>query len=175
MTEAVPAAPAQLGEVVLRRRGEGVATWAMGSLFEQLVSDRETGGRFGVSAVTQPAGIAPPLHVHTHEAECFVLLEGGMTYRAGDEVTELGAGDAVHLPAGVPHAFRVGPSGVRYLALTAPGRLMNLYDEVGARATERRVPVPGVDGFTMTEEIARWNEIAPRYGLVVVGPPIPAS
>jgi len=25
----------------------------------------------------------------------------------------------------------------------------------------------------MPEEIARWNEIAPRYGLVVVGPPLP--
>jgi len=25
----------------------------------------------------------------------------------------------------------------------------------------------------MAEEISRWNEVAPRYGLEVVGPPIP--
>ena len=33
--------------------------------------------------------------------------------------------------------------------------------------------ISGQDGWTMPEEIARWNEIAPRYGLVVVGPPVP--
>lgn len=165
----------QVGRVVVRRAGEGGASWAMGSLFEQLVTDAETGGRFAVSLVTQPPGIAPPLHVHTDEAECFVVLDGGMTYRAGERTVDLAAGDAVHLPAGVPHAFRIGAAGARYLALTVPGRLMDLYDVVGAPATERRVPVPGTDGFTMAEEIARWNEIAPRYGVVVVGPPIAAS
>ena len=161
------------GLVVVRRPGEGRATWAMGSLFEHLAGERDTAGRFGVSIVTQPAGIAPPLHVHTEESEAFYLLDGGMRYRAGDEVHDLAAGDFVHLPAGVPHGFRVGEAGVRYLALTVPGRLMNLYDEVGVPATARRIPVPGQDGWTMPEEIARWNEIAPRYGLVVVGPPLP--
>ena len=161
------------GHVVVRRPGEGAATWAMGSLFEHLAGEGDTAGRFGVSVVTQPAGIAPPLHVHTEESEAFYLLDGGMRYRAGDDLLELAAGDFVHLPAGVPHGFRVGSGGVRYLALTVPGRLMSLYDEVGAPATERRVPVPGQDGWTMPEEIARWNEIAPRYGLVVVGPPLP--
>lgn len=161
------------GRVVVRRPGEGSATWAMGSLFEHLASAEETGGRFGVSVVTQPAGIAPPIHVHTDESEAFYLLDGSMRYRAGDEVTELAAGDFVHLPAGVPHGFRVGAGGVRYVALTVPGRLMDLYDEVGVPATERRVPVPGVDGFSMPDEIARWNRFAPGYGLVVVGPPLP--
>jgi len=48
---------------------------------------------------------------------------------------------------------------------------MALYDEVGIPATERRLP--GVDGLPMGEEIARWNEVGPRYGLQVVGPPLP--
>jgi len=161
------------GRVVVRRPGEGPATWAMGSLFEHLAGEADTAGRLGVSVVTQPAGIAPPLHVHTDESEAFYLLDGGMRYRAGEQVHELVAGDFVHLPAGVPHGFRVGPGGVRYLALTVPGRLMALYDEVGVPATARRIPVPGQDGWTMPEEIARWNRIAPGYGLVVVGPPLP--
>ena len=161
------------GRVIVRRPGEGLATWAMGSLFEHLAGDADTAGRFGVSVVTQPAGIAPPMHVHTEESEAIYVLDGAMRYRAGDDVFDLAAGDFVHLPAGVPHGFRVGAHGVRYLALTVPGRLMNLYDEVGVPATARRIPVPGQDGWTMPEEIARWNEIAPRYGLVVVGPPVP--
>jgi hypothetical protein len=48
---------------------------------------------------------------------------------------------------------------------------MTLYDEVGIPAAERRLP--GEDGQSMDVEIAKWNEVGPRYGLQVVGPPIP--
>ena len=49
---------------------------------------------------------------------------------------------------------------------------MGLYDEVGVPADAMRLPVEG-EGRTMPEEIGRWNEVGPRYGLQVVGPPIP--
>ena len=125
-----------------------------------------------MSLVTQPPGIATPLHRHTHEAEAMFLLEGRMTYRAGEEEVELSDGDFVFLPKALPHAFRIrGDKPARLLALTVPGGLMGLYDEVGVPATEMRLP--GADGRSMPEEIARWNEIGPRYGLEVVGPPIP--
>jgi uncharacterized cupin superfamily protein len=48
----------------------------MGSLFERLASAAETFGAFDVSLVTQPPGVATPLHVHTREAEAFFLLDG---------------------------------------------------------------------------------------------------
>lgn len=162
----------QQGRVVCRHLDEGPATWAMGSLFERLLDAEESGGSLGLSLVTQPPGVAPPLHRHSHEAEAFYLLDGTMTYRAADEYFELAAGSFIHLPTGVPHAFRVtGASPVRFLSLTAPGTLMSLYDEVGIPAGERRLP--GDDGLPIADEIARWNEMAPRYGLEVLGPPIP--
>ena len=78
----------------------------------------------------------------------------------------------MYLPQGVPHAFRItGHQPARFLALSVPGGLMSLYDEVGVPAHERRLP--GDDGTPMAEEITRWNELAPRYGLQVVGPPLP--
>lgn len=148
------------------------ATWSMNSLFQQLLSAGESGGSLGLSLVTQPPGIATPLHRHTREAEAFFLLDGSMTYRAGDETFHLSPGDFIWLPMGLPHAFRVtGPSPVRFLGLTTPGALMTLYDEVGMPAAERRLP--DGDGRPMDEEIARWNEIGPRYGLQVLGPPLP--
>ena len=129
---------------------------------------------FGVSLVVQPPGVATPLHRHTHESEAFYVLEGEVTYRAGEEVLELGPGSFIHLPRGVPHAFRIrGSAPARFLALTVPGGLLDLYDEVGVPADAMRVPGPG-DGLSMEDEIARWNEVGPRYGLQVVGPPIPA-
>jgi quercetin dioxygenase-like cupin family protein len=172
--EATPMQVERTGEVLVRGPGEGPATWAMASLFERLASATETGGAFAMSLVTQPPGIATPLHVHTREAEAFYLLEGTMTYQAGEELYRLSAGDFIYLPKGVPHAFRItGESPVRFLGLVVPGGLMGLYDDVGLPATDRRLP--GKDGRPVEEEIQRWNEMSPRYGLRVVGPPIPSD
>ena len=152
--------------------GEGPATWAMGSLFERLASGEDTGGAVDLSVVTQPEGIATPLHVHTREAEAFYVLEGTMTYQGGDDRFLLRSGSFIYLPAEVPHAFRVTGSGVRFLGLTAPAGLLGLYDEVGVPATDHELPQGR--GRPLADEIARWNEVGPRYGLRVVGPPIDA-
>ena len=160
-------------EVTVHRTGSGPGTWAMGSLFEHLVSAGQTDGRLGMSMVTQPPGTATPLHRHTQEAEALFVLDGHVSYRAGDEIHELTEGSFLFLPQHLPHAFRVrGDRPARFLALTVPGGLMGLYDEVGIPAREMRLP--GEDGLPMADEIARWNEVGPRYGLEVVGPPIPA-
>ncbi len=158
--------------VVVRRPGEGPATWAMGSLFEHLVGAAETEGLLGVSLVTQPPGIATPLHRHTNEAEAFLVLEGHVSYRAGDDTYELDDGCFIYLPRSVPHAFRIrGTAPTRFVAFTAPGGLMGLYDEVGTPAGERRLP--GADGQPPEVELPKWAEVGPRYGLEVVGPGIP--
>jgi len=150
--------------------GEGPITWAMGSLFEKLASGEATDGALDLSIVTQPDGIATPLHVHTREAEAFYVLEGTMTYQAGDDRFALRAGSFIYLPVEIPHAFRVTGTGVRFLALTAPAGLLALYDEVGVPADEHALP--NGRGRPLSEEIAKWNEVGPRYGLSVVGPPI---
>jgi hypothetical protein len=100
---------------------------------------------------------------------CFVL-DGSITYRAGNELVDLTGGDFIYLPREVPHAFRItGTVPGRYLALTLPGQLLDMYDEVGQPATARQLP----DGGIPPADIQRWNELAPRYGLRIVGPPIP--
>ena len=158
--------------IVSRAAGTGPATWAMGMLLERLTGAEETGGLLGASIVTQPPGQASPLHVHTKEAEAWFLLQGAMTYRAGDQLIRMTADDFIYLPRGVPHAFRTtGTVPVRFLALTLPGGLLGIYDEVGVPATERRLPDAGISDA----DIARWLELSPRYGLSVVGPPIPEA
>jgi len=159
--------------VVVRHVGNDCpGTWAMGSLFERLLTGGDTGGALDVSLITQPPGIATPQHVHTREAEAFYVIEGTLLYRAADQTHELSAGSFIYLPKGVPHAFRItGRRPARFLGLVSPAGLMDLYDEVGLPAREHRLP--GADGRSIEEEIPRWNEIGPRYGLRVVGPPIP--
>jgi quercetin dioxygenase-like cupin family protein len=158
---------------VVHQAGTGPGTWSMSSLFEHLVGADATDGRLGMSLVIQPPGIATPLHRHTREAEALFVLEGHIDYRAGDDLVSLVEGSFLYLPQGLPHAFRIrGTSPARFLALTVPGGLMGLYDEVGVPATEMRLPADG-DGRTFEDEVARWNEVGPRYGLEVVGPPLP--
>lgn len=159
--------------VVARGPGTGRGTWAMGSVFEHLAGPEHTGGALGVALVTQPPGIATPVHRHHHEAEALYMLDGQMTYLAGQETYELASGWFMYLPKGVPHAFRIrGEQPARFLALTVPGGLLHLYDEVGVPAAALRIPEEG-EGRSLSEEIVRWNEVGPRYGLEVIGPPIP--
>jgi mannose-6-phosphate isomerase-like protein (cupin superfamily) len=159
--------------VVMTEPGRGRGTWAMGSLFEHLVEGGDTGGTLGVALVTQPPGIATPLHRHTREAEAFFLVEGQMSYQAGEELFELYSGCFIYLPQSLPHAFRIrGETPARMLALTVPAGLLGLYDEVGLPAVESRLP--GDDGQSPEVEIPKWVDVSPRYGLEVVGPPIPA-
>ena len=159
-------------DVVMREPGNGRGTWAMGSLFEHLMESAPGDGRLGVALVTQPPGIATPLHRHTRESESFYVLEGHIEYRAGDRDFALYPGCLIHLPIGLPHAFRIrGEEPAKFLAIIDPGHLLHLYDEVGIPAAEHRLP--GEDGQTMEEEVPRWIEVSPRYGLEVVGPPLP--
>ena len=56
-------------------------------------------------------------------------------------------------------------------ARVSQGQEQCRHDEVGIPAAERRLPGP--DGLPMDVEIGRWNMVGPRYGLEVVGPPLP--
>jgi mannose-6-phosphate isomerase-like protein (cupin superfamily) len=165
-----PTPPVANDLVTVRRAGEAPATWALGSLFEQLVGADRTAGTFGATLVTQPPGTATPTHIHTRESEAWFVLDGTITYRAGSELVQLTTGDFIYLPRNVPHAFRVGgTTPARYVAVTVPGGLMDLYDEVGEPAPQRRLP----DGGIPAADVARWAELAPAYGLRIVGPPLP--
>jgi quercetin dioxygenase-like cupin family protein len=153
-----------------RKADEGDAVWAMGSLFEMKLRAAESGGELSIMLVTQPPGIATPLHVHSNESEVFFLLDGEMTYDAGGTVHELTAGSTMWLPKGVPHRFRVhGTTPARFLGLAVPGGIDEMYDFVGRPAAERRIP----DEYPPEEEIGRWVEIGPRRGMQVLGPPLP--
>ena len=63
-------------------------------------------GDVGVSffLVESPPGRGAVLHIHPYE-EIFLTLEGEATFTVGDATIEVGAGQIVVAPAGVPHKF----------------------------------------------------------------------
>jgi hypothetical protein len=54
-----------------------------------------------------------------------------------------------------------------------PGGLLDLCDEVGRPTSQRRLP--SADEQPLAADIQRWIEAVPRYGLSIIGPPIPAD
>jgi quercetin dioxygenase-like cupin family protein len=152
---------------VIRHAGEGKAVWSMGQLQQQKLVGEESGGEVTVFELVQPAGLATPLHIHPGESEAFYILEGHMSYQAGDDVHELNAGSFVFLPRGVAHAFRVREQ-VRILAIAVPSGIELLYETVGRPADNLVLP-----SAPEQEEIQRWVTEAIARGMQIVGAPIP--
>ena len=82
----------EVGGVVVQSKDARRATDEL----EHLVGAADTGGALGVSLVTQPPGIATPLHRHTHESEALFVLEGTLDTHQG----RFPAGSFVWFPEG---------------------------------------------------------------------------
>jgi quercetin dioxygenase-like cupin family protein len=82
-----------------------------------------TGGVLAVVNCDIPTGTAgPPVHVHPASDETFIVLSGTLLVYLDGEVTELGAGDLVHIRRGTRHSFATPPpSAARFLTLHTPG------------------------------------------------------
>ncbi len=82
-------------------------------------------GGVGVSffLVDSPPGGGAVLHTHPYE-EVFVTLEGQATFTVGDATIEVGAGQIVVAPAGVPHKFvNSGTGQLRQVDIHPSGRI----------------------------------------------------
>jgi quercetin dioxygenase-like cupin family protein len=64
----------------------------------------ELGAGVSIILVDTPPGRGPSLHRHRYE-EVFVVRDGEVTFRLGDEERVARAGDIVVVPPGTPHAF----------------------------------------------------------------------
>ena len=55
-------------------------------------------------SVLQP-GAGAPLHAHKDADEVFIVLEGTLDFRLGDERFQVHADHTIAIPAGIPHSF----------------------------------------------------------------------
>lgn len=129
----------------------------LGCRVRVLVDGAETDGRCSlVDMIEVPAGHMPPLHVHRDHEEGFRVLEGEVTLFLPGEELQLGPGDFVLAPRGVPHTYRVGDRPARWLVATSPAGFERFVSEVAALDA----PDPG-----------RLAAIAAEYGVDILGAP----
>ncbi|MGJ3507709.1 cupin domain-containing protein [Enemella sp. A6] len=166
MNENTPVNPKERLRVV--RHDEREELWFLGEYTDFIITGAMTEGRLLVYTHDALPNSAPPLHEHIGEDEILILIEGSITFWAADQEHTLYGGDAIVLPKDLPHTFRVGTEGARYMVLTSPANFENFVRDMSVPATFRG-PEPGFE-FT-PEYTQRLNETAAKHGITIMAPP----
>ena len=142
----------------------GEAFWWQGSLMTIKARAAYTGGALGLVEGAFYAGFGPPLHVHHHEDEGMLVLDGEIRFRQGTEEFIAGPGTLVWVPREVPHAFTVQSPTARALVIVTPGGFEQMFVEGGVPASD--ATAPPTQGYD--PDAAR--ALAEKFGFDVVGP-----
>ncbi|MFI7874776.1 cupin domain-containing protein [Streptomyces salinarius] len=147
---------------LVRNPGEGTRYRYYDSVQEQVVSHTETRGVVSVARLTMRRADAPPLHVHSHEDESWVVLSGRLRFWVGSasldacEVHDAGPGAYVFGPRSVPHTFQPLTTTAEVLVINNPGAIEGYFRSVGH--ADARHDLDHVDGLT-------------RYGVTLLDDP----
>ncbi len=117
--------------------------WMPGRVRTEIhLTGEDTAGAFCLLRDTLPAGWALPAHRHPEAAETIHVIGGELGYSLeGGEELRAGAGETVHVPAGVLHATRnAGPAELSRLVLFSPAGMERFFLEAGAQAPEMSDP-----------------------------------
>jgi mannose-6-phosphate isomerase-like protein (cupin superfamily) len=121
-------------EAIVRRAGEGEAL-AIGPstlLMKARGSDGDGTLYFG-EATLGPGFPGPRPHFHERHVDSFFVLDGTLTLRLGDDITEAPAGSYAVVPPGNAHTFsNPGEGTVRVLNIMAPGGFEQYLEEAAA-------------------------------------------
>ena len=142
------------------------AFWWQGILMQIRARAADTDGALGLVDGTFYQGFGPPLHVHHHEDEGMLVLEGELRFRRGTEEVIAGPGTFVWVPREVPHAFTVLSPSARALVIATPGGFEQMFAEGGVPASETTDPP------TQHYDPDAARALAERFGFDVVGPPL---
>jgi mannose-6-phosphate isomerase-like protein (cupin superfamily) len=70
---------------------------------------------------THPGRPIAGLHLHRSDDEAWIVLEGRLGFRVGDEQREVAAGDSLLVRRGTPHSYwNPAPERARYLLVMTP-------------------------------------------------------
>jgi len=165
------------GAVKVVQPGEGHRGGLMpgvGVVFK--IDGRDSGGALAI--VEHPfevGGLVPP-HVHHHEDEFSIVLEGQIGFRSDNDEVVLGPGGYIVKPRGQVHAmWNAGATPARMVEVISPAGLYELFRSV-VELTERGVAemskiVDLTDGYDVPMAQPDWlADVVERYQLPV---PIP--
>ncbi len=138
------------------RRGQ-IHNLGIGTL-EIKVTAAESQGAIVIAEIAHHAPGGPPRHVHPHQDEWFSVIAGRYRIEAGDQQFDLGPGDSLFGPRGIPHtwAYLGGEPGRIIFVITPAGEIEDFFLALGQA------------GAMGPQEPTFWQ----RYDLALIGPPL---
>lgn len=122
---------------IIRGEGEGERRWfAGGGVWTMKATAEETNGAFMLFEDRMPRGKTTPLHIHPHEDETFIVLEGEILVHAEGAEYPVGPGGIAVVLRGTRHAFLVTSETARILALQTPGSGEAFYRDASEPSTD---------------------------------------
>jgi len=135
-----------------------------GSRARVLLSGKDSGGSVSVMEMFAPPGKSTPLHMHAHEEETLVVLEGVVDVTIDGEIVQVRAGENTRLPRQLPHRIaNNGPAEARYLLVCTPAGF-EAFIEHCAEAQ----PGPVIPSPPSPEQIARMRTSSAQFGITLL-------
>ena len=146
--------------------------WFFANLAEVKLTRQAAGDKMSIVEISAPPGDMPPLHVHRVDDEAWVVLDGEVTFFAGNnEPISVAAGGAAFGPKGVAHTYRVeGDGPARILAICTPGDFAAFVIAASQPAARPELPPPPLAPPTEAE-VAAVTALAAEHGIELLGPP----
>ncbi|WP_350277609.1 cupin domain-containing protein [Kribbella sp. HUAS MG21] len=155
------------GSAVISSPETQTALWFLGVLQQLRVSGEQTGGAFSLTDNLARRGSGSPVHIHEHEEESLIVLDGNLRVVLDGEDHPAGPGTVAILPQGVPHAYVVTSAEARFLTLHNPAGFERFAAEVGEPAQALTLPPDPADA----PDLAAVAAVAARHGITILGPP----
>ena len=118
------------------------AIWLLNSLMVERATTQDTGGAYTMFEQWLTADGNPPPHMHEHEDEAFLVLEGSIDVTVGGETVHVPAGGYAFGPRGVAHTYAVPSNVARLLIISTPGGAEHFFRQLGEPAKALALPVP---------------------------------
>ena len=127
-----------------------------------LLSGKDTEGNQAVFEDIVEPGVGPGRHIHHHQDEIFLFLEGDFIAEVGGKLYEFVPGDVAFIPKGTIHAFKnVGKT---------KGRLRYIFSPANTIEDMFQEFYKVLETGELTEE--KMAEISLKHGQEFVGPPL---
>jgi quercetin dioxygenase-like cupin family protein len=150
-------------KVVICRAGEGDSYWLAGDTYSILLSGDQTTDQLSIIHFDIPEGGGPVPHVHAHEFEAFILLDGEVELYADGTILTGTTNDVAILPPNIVHCFKNRKSNhARMLAVVAPAGFDRFIRNAGQPARKGE-SAPPVDDAEKLRLIAT----APQFGITL--------
>jgi len=127
-----------------------------GTLHNFKLKSGDTSGQFALMEGTVNPGVLVIPHLHTHEDELMIGVEGQVGLRVGDQEFKVGPGTYVFIPRGTPHAmWNSSDQPAKGITIFSPGGLENYFAEMGA-----------VFQASIPPDFAKLGMISHQFGIV---------